>query len=232
KAEALAGRLKTVVAEIELGGRVSVIRPVQRAEIRLTDIDQSATTEEVVAAVSIGGRVPAARVRTGPIRQGRGGLNTVWVQCPLSGANLLIGSGKLRIGWTVAKVTPVAKRRLQCFRCLAVGHTRVNCRSLIDRSAWCFQCGENDGHKAFGCRSAPKCPVCAARGLNANHRAGSTMCAPYNGTGQIPPREEPSAAESRGKIESANRGAPVSEPAAAEGSAYPSDGQTGPNQRK
>lgn len=75
KAEALVDRLKTVLAESEFGEKVSVIRPVQRAEVRLIDVDQSATVEEVVAAVSTCGKVPAASIRTGPFRQGRGGLN-------------------------------------------------------------------------------------------------------------------------------------------------------------
>ncbi|XP_018377450.1 PREDICTED: uncharacterized protein LOC108770382 [Trachymyrmex cornetzi] len=127
KAEALVDRLKTVIAESEFGKKVSVIRPVQRAEVRLIDVDQSATVEEVIAAVSECGKVPVTSIRAGPSRQGRGGLNTIWVQCPLSGANLLLSSGKLRVGWTMAKVVPLAKRRLQCFRCLAVGHTRTNC---------------------------------------------------------------------------------------------------------
>ncbi|KYN16905.1 hypothetical protein ALC57_10815 [Trachymyrmex cornetzi] len=130
KAEAIVDHLKTVIAESEFGKKVSVIRPVQRAEVRLIDVDQSATVEEVIAAVS--------------------------------------------------------------------------------KSAWCFQCGRSDGHKAFGCRSAPRCPVCAARGMNANHRAGSASCVPYNGRGQTPRNEEPSAAGTEEVNEGADREAQAS----------------------
>ncbi|XP_018361447.1 PREDICTED: uncharacterized protein LOC108760142 [Trachymyrmex cornetzi] len=210
KAEALVGRLKTVIAGSEFEKSVSVIRPVQRAEVRLIDVDQSATVEEIVEAVSKSGKVPATSVRAGPLRQGRGGLCTVWVQCPLAGANLMLSSGKIRVGWTMAKVVPLAKRRLQCFRCLAVGHTRANCLSIVDRSSWCFQCGGSDGHRAFGCRASPRCPVCAARGMNANHRAGSTSCVPYNGRGQTPRSEELNAVGTEKASEGADRGAQAS----------------------
>ncbi|KAG5327721.1 PO11 protein, partial [Pseudoatta argentina] len=126
KAEVLVDRLKAVLAESDFKDRVSVVRPVRRAEIRLTDVDQSVSAEEVIKAVATIGEVPTPDIRTGPFRPG-------------------------------------PKRRLQCFRCLAVGHTRVNCQSVVDRSTWCFQCGENDGHRAAGCRLPPHCPVCAVR---------------------------------------------------------------------
>ena len=127
-----------------------------------------------------------AEIRTGPFKPGRKGLNTVWVQCPLACANNLISYGRIRLGWSSAGVVPLAKRRLQCFRCFAVGHTRVNCQSQVDCSNWCFQCGGNDGHRAVGCRLPPRCPVCASRGLASGHRARAPECTPFNGRGQVP----------------------------------------------
>ncbi|KYN50590.1 hypothetical protein ALC57_10176, partial [Trachymyrmex cornetzi] len=146
-------------------------------------IDQSVTSEEVIAAVASRGQVPIVDIRTGPFRLGRGGVNTVWGQCPLQCTNRLISEGRVRLGWSSAGVVALTKRRLQCFRCLAVGHTRANCQSLTDRSTWCFQCG-SDGHRAAGCRLPPKCPVCASRGLVSGHRAGAPECIPFNGRGQ------------------------------------------------
>ncbi|KYN14462.1 hypothetical protein ALC57_13334, partial [Trachymyrmex cornetzi] len=139
----------------------------------------------------------------------RGGLNAVWVQCPLACANRLLGDGRIRVGWTMAGMVPLAKRRLQCFRCFAVGHTRANCQSQVDRTSWCFQCGGNDGHKAAGCRKSPKCPVCAGRGLPSGHRAGASECVPFNGTGQRVGEVGTSATPETVKDNGADRGAPV-----------------------
>ncbi|XP_018376310.1 PREDICTED: uncharacterized protein LOC108769691 [Trachymyrmex cornetzi] len=140
KAEALVDKLKGVIAENEYKEEVNVVRPMRRAEMRLVDIDQSVTAEEVAEAVA------------------RNGL---------------------------ARLEDV-RRRLQCFRCFAVGHTRANCLSQVDRSTWCFQCGSSDGHKAAGCGKPPKCPMCAGRGLPSGHRAGAAECVPFNGRGQAP----------------------------------------------
>lgn len=101
------------------------------------------------------------------------------------------------------RLIPLARRRLQCYRCFAVGHTRANCKSTVDRSNGCFKCGK-EGHTAIGCRASPHCPVCAARNLPAGHRAGGDGCVPYNGSvrttiaaavtvsapGGVPPAEE------------------------------------------
>ncbi|KYN21056.1 hypothetical protein ALC57_06552 [Trachymyrmex cornetzi] len=207
KAEALVGRLREVLAESTYKDDVSVVRPVRRAEIRLIDIDQSVTSEEVIAAVASRGQVPTVDIRTGPFRLGRGGINTVWVQYPLQCANRLISEGRVRIGRSSADVVALAKRRLQCFRCLAVGHTRANCQSLTDRSTWCFQCG-SDGHRASGCRLPPKCPVCASRGLGSGHRAGAPECIPFNGRGQAPNGDDTRLNTERTSV-GADRGAPT-----------------------
>lgn len=51
----------------------------------------------------------------------------------------LVGQG---CGW-------YPKRKLQCYKCFAVGHTQVNCRSAIDRNSNCFNCG----HTVIGCKA-------------------------------------------------------------------------------
>ncbi|KYN21053.1 hypothetical protein ALC57_06592, partial [Trachymyrmex cornetzi] len=209
KAEALVDRLKGVLAESEYKEGVQVVRQMRRAEIRLVDIDQSVTAEEVAEAVAKSGQSQTADIRVGPLRPGRGGLNVVWVQCPLLCANRLLGEGRLKVGWTTAGVVPLAKRRLQCFRCFAVGHTRANCLSQVDRSTWCFQCGGSDGHRAAGCRKPPKYPVCAGRGLSSGHRAGTSECVPYNGRGQVPSDSDAQVINIEGTSAGADRGAPT-----------------------
>ncbi|KYN21285.1 hypothetical protein ALC57_06384 [Trachymyrmex cornetzi] len=148
-------------------------------------------------------------VATGPLRLGRGGMNSVWVQCPLQCANKreIISERRMRIGWSSVGVVALAKRRLQCFRCLAVGHTRANCQSLVDRSTSCFQCG-SDGHRAAECRLPPKCPVCASRGLAFGDRAGAPECTPFNGRGRVP-KDGETRENVEGTSVGADRGAPT-----------------------
>ncbi|KYN28026.1 hypothetical protein ALC57_02566, partial [Trachymyrmex cornetzi] len=209
KAEALVEKFRAALAESEFREEVRIVRPMRRAEIRLTDIDQSVTAEEVAEAVATNGQASKADIRVGPLRPGRGGLYAVWVQCPLSCANKILGEGRLRVDWTSAGVVPLAKRRLQYFRCLAVGHTRASCQSQTDRSTWCFQCGSDDGHKANVCRRPPKCPVCAGRGMPSGHRAGSSECAPFNGRGQTTGKEDARADAVTEGNTGADRGAPA-----------------------
>ena len=153
---------------------------VRRTEFRLLDLDESVTAEEIRAAVAARGKTLPNDVRVGPLRPSRGGLNCAWLQCPETCADLLQKDGRLRVGWSRVRLIPLAKRKLQCYRCFAVGHTRANCRSTLDKSSGCFNCGE-EGHTAVNCRASSHCPVCAARNLPAGHKAGGEGCIPYNG---------------------------------------------------
>lgn len=98
KAATLVDRFRSVLTDSGFNGGVSVVRPVRRAEIRITDFDDSVSAEEVVAAVASSGKASDKDVRVGPIRPGRGGLNSVWVQCPLACANELLRVGRIRLG--------------------------------------------------------------------------------------------------------------------------------------
>jgi len=59
-------------------------------------------------------------------------------------------------------------------------HTRINCQSSIDQTGLCFNCGRKR-HQTFGCRTKSHCPVCVSHSINANHKAGTAECPPYNG---------------------------------------------------
>ncbi|XP_018362921.1 PREDICTED: uncharacterized protein LOC108761085 [Trachymyrmex cornetzi] len=98
KAEALVGRLRNVLSESQFGEEVQIVRPMRRAEIRLMDIDQSVSADEVAEAVAKNGQAHTADIRVGPLRPGRGGLSVVWVQCPLACANKLLSAGRVRVG--------------------------------------------------------------------------------------------------------------------------------------
>jgi len=93
KAEALVDRLRVVLAESDYRDKVSVVRPIRRAEIRLVNVDQSVSAEEVAKKVATFGEVSTGDVRIGSFRSGRGGLNIVWVQCPLACASKVKAGG-------------------------------------------------------------------------------------------------------------------------------------------
>ncbi|XP_053990088.1 uncharacterized protein LOC128882503 [Hylaeus volcanicus] len=161
-----------------LGGlEVRVARPVKKAEFRLTGLDISVTSQEVVAAVAKAGGCTAETVRVGELKAPPNGLGTIWVQCPAVAALAIEKAKRIRVGWSLAQVVVLAARPLQCFRCLAVGHVRQRCTAAIDRSGHCYRCGSST-HRAAECREAPHCAVCAELGRPAGHKAGSKACSP------------------------------------------------------
>lgn len=88
----------------------------------------------------------------------------------------MASAGKVRIGWTIAKVELLARRSLQCFRCWEYGHVRFARKASVDRSGHCFNCG-GQGHFARGCKSEEiRCVICEDKGYQSNHRIGSKWC--------------------------------------------------------
>ncbi|XP_059059220.1 uncharacterized protein LOC131852557 [Achroia grisella] len=175
KADALAAKL----AEVLPAGVVSVSRPVKSAEFRILDLDDATTAAEVVAAVAREGDCAEASVKTGEIRRSPSGSGSIWVRCPVGAVKRLVDAGKLRVGWTMARVRSLDPRPMRCFRCLLTGHVGQRCTAKEDRGGACFRCGQ-DGHKAASCTApSPHCPYCAAAKKKADHRMGSTKgCRP------------------------------------------------------
>ncbi|XP_026830882.1 uncharacterized protein LOC113563436 [Ooceraea biroi] len=171
KADALAARLRGIFAETE----VQVRRPVKKAEIRIVGLDEDTTEEEVQLAVAKAGRGDSKDIRTGKIARTRMGTAIVWVLCPLKVAMEATKSGKIKIGWTNARIEMLQARPIRCFRCMESGHVRDKCTNEIDRTGMCFKCGVT-GHKAANCANRPHCPICEKRGQDANHRMGSVIC--------------------------------------------------------
>lgn len=170
KADDLAARLREV-----FGSTARVARPSVRGELRLSGLDDSVTQEEVQSVIAREGQCTEDSVRTGPIRVLNNGLGAVWIQCPLSAAFLVSRSGKLSIGWSVAKVELLKGRPVQCFKCWEFGHVRFACKSPVDRSGLCFKCGVS-GHPARECGAVPRCAICSDRGRDCAHRVGSDAC--------------------------------------------------------
>ncbi|XP_059047665.1 uncharacterized protein LOC131843086 [Achroia grisella] len=175
KADALAAKLSEVLpADV-----VAVTRPVKSAEFRVLDLDDATTVADVVAAVAREGDCAEASVKTGEIRRSPSGSGSVWVRGPIGAVKKLVDAGKLRVGWTMARVRSLDPRPMRCYRCLLTGHVGQRCTAKENRGGACFRCGQ-DGHKAASCTApSPHCPYCAAAKRKADHKIGSTKgCRP------------------------------------------------------
>ncbi|XP_047990148.1 uncharacterized protein LOC125229370 [Leguminivora glycinivorella] len=169
-----ADKLARELAE-KLGEEVRVSRPTKCAELRLSNLDDSVTSEEVVAAVARAGECTQDQVKAGEIRRDHTGLGTVWVRCPVTAAKKVSDGGRFLVGWSSAQVKLLEPRILRCYRCLEVGHVRAQCQAQIDRGSLCYRCGKPD-HKAAQCSAEPHCAVCEASGKSASHALGSKAC--------------------------------------------------------
>lgn len=177
QADVLATRMREKLADLP----VHIARPFKTGEVRVMDLDEAVSSTEVAAAVASAGDCLAAEIKVGEIRRARSGLASAWVRCPVSAVRKLATAKRICVGWASARVEVLAARPMQCFRCLEIGHVRLQCPNSADRSNRCYTCGE-PGHRASKCSAkAPKCPVCADNGWPSNHRLGSKRCSPPKG---------------------------------------------------
>ncbi|KAL6416574.1 hypothetical protein ACFW04_012696 [Cataglyphis niger] len=169
-----AEKLKDKLADL-LKDYAKVSRPVIRGDIRLSGFDDSVAPSEIAETIAeIGGCSPKD-IKMGEIRKLKNSLCTVWIQCPLASAVKASKSGKVRIGWTVARIVLLKARPIRCYKCWETGHLRNNCKSSVDRSFACYNCGSS-GHSARVCDSSPSCPICKELGLQFDHRMGTATC--------------------------------------------------------
>lgn len=172
KATLLKGKLEKLFGNSE---EIKVAKPTKMADICLKDIIDPSDKEEITRAISRSGECNPEEVRVGSSRKTASGLYLVWARCPLKAANKILESGRIRMGWTNARIEILPARTLRCYRCLEAGHVQSNCKATTDRSNNCYRCGQ-DGHKAAECENEPHCIVCAEAGKPAKHRLGGTAC--------------------------------------------------------
>ncbi|XP_052758881.1 uncharacterized protein LOC128202465 [Galleria mellonella] len=177
KADLLANKLAEILPE----GAVKISRPIKSAELRIRNLDDSATPAEVIAAVAREGGCDEALIKTGEIRRAPSGVGSIWVRCPVSAAKALSKAGRVKVGWVMARVQTLEPRPMRCYRCLLSGHVAQWCTASVDTSGGvlCFRCGKA-GHKSAQCTAqSPACGFCAAEGRKSDHRVGSTAkCRP------------------------------------------------------
>lgn len=160
-----------------LGDRAAVKSLADTAEVVIKDLDELATIEEVQKAVESALEQPGVSVRA--IRKTVHGMQIAFLSLPLALARKLSAQSKIRIGWSVCRIQ-MQMRPKRCFKCFEFGHIVANCKSKIDHSGKCFNCGL-PGHTAKGCTKAPNCLLCAREAASgsshqADHAAGSFKC--------------------------------------------------------
>lgn len=174
KADALANCLRTALYDDD---HVKITRPVKRADLRISGLDDSTTPEEVKSTIANIGGCAIDDIRAGNIRLSPRGMGTIWIQCPLAAALTIQNTERIRIGWTSVTVHLLQQRQLQCYRCFEKGHVRQYCNSPIDRSGRCYNCGST-AHQARNCKNRMKCPLCSDYGLPSSHKVGGDSCNP------------------------------------------------------
>ncbi|KAI4475160.1 hypothetical protein M0802_015261 [Mischocyttarus mexicanus] len=161
-----------------------VALPKKPGEFVLCGLDAGVTRDEIVRSMKglvVG--LESCDVRVVDIYPGKGRLGQVYVSAPLSAIKEIAKAGSISVGWSKAKIRPLTKRPLRCFRCQARGHVGAYCPSPVSREGLCHRCG-GEGHYAAACRNKLCCSVCKDAGRTAvGHVLGSLSCPP------VPPRK-------------------------------------------
>ncbi|XP_047019170.1 uncharacterized protein LOC124629702 [Helicoverpa zea] len=189
KADLFATKLREAISDT-----AKVVRAVKCVTLEVTDLDDSVTQEEVVAAVAAAGGCPVASVKGRAIRPGRRGMGTMRLECPVVVAKALLAKGRLPVGLSSGGVRVLEDAPMRCFKCLGIGHTRPLCPSTAERGELCFRCGK-EGHRLATCEAAnTHCAVCAASGRPANHVMAGRECRPPQKKGKPQAPVRPAAA--------------------------------------
>lgn len=171
---------------------VKISRPMKKADLRVSGLDESATVEDVRAAVVGMTGCRASNIRCGQVQSSPTGVGSLWLQCPVEAAVKIAKEGRLRVGWAEASVEMLRTRPQRCYRCPEVGHLGAWCTSAVDRAFRCYRC-DTPGHKAGGCRvEVLRCPLCADTGRPHEHVLGGLgVTCPRHPRGELGPKRRP-----------------------------------------
>jgi len=89
KANTLASRLRNII-----GDSAVVSRPVVKADLKISDFDESVLKDEIITVLTESGECLASDIRVGSFRPMRNGLTMTWVQCPSLGSVENLAKGK------------------------------------------------------------------------------------------------------------------------------------------
>ncbi|XP_032687482.1 uncharacterized protein LOC116851798 [Odontomachus brunneus] len=95
RADALANRMSALFADKK---DVRIARSTKRADIRVRDLDDAATVEDVISAVAVAGGCGPGEIKAGEIRLGPDRMVTLWLRCSLAVAKKIADGGRIRVG--------------------------------------------------------------------------------------------------------------------------------------
>ncbi|XP_070514122.1 uncharacterized protein [Cardiocondyla obscurior] len=105
-----------------------------------------------------------------------------WIRGPLVFIDRIANLGKVRLGWSLARVDQSKSRRIQCFKCWHFGHAATSCKNNYEKSKHCFKSG-NSGHLSKDCKAKNKCMIFEDINMPNNHRIGFFYCYAANNSG-------------------------------------------------
>ncbi|XP_020296944.1 uncharacterized protein LOC109861629 [Pseudomyrmex gracilis] len=113
-----------------LQGKAVVSHPVRKGELRLTGLDDSVTTDYLVASLSsveFGG-CQTSNITLGSVTEGKDRLGAVWTKCPLDVATKVAKVSRLRVEWSNINVSFAWPPAL-VLKCLEFCHVRQTCKN-------------------------------------------------------------------------------------------------------
>lgn len=176
KAIAATSKIRDRLAEAITGSVVTRLR--HSAEVEITDLDEVATKEEVLAAIR------KAMINDDPLSEEEIKVTGLWATregrqmatatVPIKFSRSLTS---VRVGWTQCRVRPRRPEPARCYRCHGFGHSTRQCTGP-DLTAACRRCGAH-GHMQSSCTEGDdKCVACdRLKATRVPHKPGSGACA-------------------------------------------------------
>lgn len=93
-ADRLAASLSGLACRLE----VRVTRPIKKADIRVSGLDEATAEAKVVSAISRLTGCPREGIRCGGIRRSPAGVGSLWMQCPVDAAITAAREGSIKVG--------------------------------------------------------------------------------------------------------------------------------------